>query len=240
MFTMKNNARLTCCTFMACCTFMVFLAVMSSTSHAQKRSATPQSAPDFSAPEAQKDHIKEQAKQNTVKQVQKYLNGLNTFAAQFEQTVAGGHPSSGVFYFKKPGKFLWHYLKPDPAKLVSGGGTIYFHDETNNQTTQVPRKGLADLLTRTSIQLNSDSFSVADVYLKGGLLYVTVKIDNVAEGDVGGKVQMTFLQNPLQLRQMTTINQMNQPVDVLFYNIKENKTIPDDVFRFVPFHYREN
>ena len=239
MFTMKKIARLTCCAFMACCTFIVFLTVMGNTSHAQRGSETPQSAPDFIAPEAKKEPVKKQAKQNTITQVQSYLNSLNTFAAQFEQTAAGGHPSSGVFYFKKPGKFLWHYLKPDPAKLVSSGGTIYFHDESNNQTTQVPRKGLADLLTRETIQLGSDSFSVADVYLKGGLLYVTVKIDNVAEGDVGGKVQMTFLQNPLQLRQMTTINQMNQPVDVLFYNIKENKSIPDDVFKFVPFHYRQ-
>lgn len=183
--------------------------------------------------------LKGGARQKAVLAVENYLNDLQAFAAHFEQTVAGSHPSTGTFYFKKPGKFLWHYLKPDPAKLVSSGGTIYFHDETSNQTTQVPRKGLADLLTRKSIDLNEGNFAVDDVFTKGGLLYLTVRVKDVSEGDIGGQLQLTFLQDPMQLRQITTINQMNQPVEVLFYNIRENKPIPDDVFDFTPFHYRE-
>ena len=180
-----------------------------------------------------------EAKQEKLNQTEAYLNTLQTFAARFEQTVEGGHPSSGTFYFKKPGKFLWSYLKPDPAKLVSSGGTIYFHDETANQTTQVPRKGLADFLTKEEIRLNDKNFSVENVFLKGGLLYLTLKIKDVAEGDIGGQLQLTFIQDPPQLRQITTINQMGQSVEVLFYNIKENQPIPDDVFKFVPFHYQE-
>lgn len=181
-----------------------------------------------------------EARQLSIQQVEDYLNSLKTFAARFEQTVAGGNPSTGTFYFKKPGKFLWQYLKPEPAKLVSSGGTIYFHDQVSNQTTQVPRKGLADLLTRKQIDLQEDNFNVRKVYTRGGLLYLTLNVTDVAEGDVGGRLEMTFLPNPLQLRQITTINQMGQPVEVLFYNIRENKSLADDVFKFVPFHYREN
>ena len=179
------------------------------------------------------------AREAAIDKVEDYLNDLKTFAADFEQNVSGRNPSTGRFFFKKPGRFLWHYLRPDPAKLVSGGGTIYFHDESSNQTTQVPRKGLADLLTRTEIDLQEDNFAVENILEQGGLLYVTVKIKDVAEGDIGGRLEMTFLQDPLQLRQITTFNQMNQPVEVLFYNIRENEPIPEKVFDFTPFHYRE-
>lgn len=191
-------------------------------------------------PFTKKQTLEGAPKQQATGQVERYLNNLQTFAARFEQTVAGNATSTGAFYFKKPGRFLWHYLQPEPAKLVSSGGTIYFHDETSNQTTQVPRKGLADLLTRREIDLSGENFNVEDVYKKGGLLYVTIGIADVAEGDIGGQLQLTFLQNPMQLRQITTINQMGQPVEVLFYNIRENKPVPDDVFDFTPFHYREN
>lgn len=192
-------------------------------------------AQDFRPPQP----IAAEQKGAVIESIEAYLNDLKTFAADFEQSVSGHNPSTGRFFFKKPGRFLWHYLKPDPAKLVSGGGTIYFHDETSNQTTQVPRKGLADLLTQTEIDLREGNFEVENVYQHGGLLYMTVKIKDVAEGDIGGKLEMTFLQDPLQLRQITTFNQMNQPVEVLFYNIRENEPIPEKVFDFTPFHYRE-
>lgn len=173
-------------------------------------------------------------------EIETYLNTLTTFSAQFEQAVNGVHPSSGLFFLKKPGKFLWQYQKPDPSKLISNGGEIYFHDETTNQTTQVPRQGMADLLTRKTFNLEKEkTFQVEAIYEQNGLLHLALTFNNLEEGDLGQKLTLTFLQNPIQLRQITTFNQLGQRVEMLFYNIRENIDIAAKTFAFTPFHYRE-
>lgn len=184
--------------------------------------------------------LKEESRHQKIGQVESYLNQLQTFAADFEQSVNGVAPSSGKFFLKKPGRFLWHYQKPEPSKLVSSGGTIYFHDETTNQTTQIPRKGMAKLLTQKEFNLTKGNLRVRDIYQKGGLLHVVLTFKGLKEGDVGAQVKLTFLETPLQLRQITTINQLGQEVEVFLYNIQENAAVPNRVFSFVPFHYQEN
>jgi len=175
-----------------------------------------------------------------IKEVEAYLNGLATFAARFEQNIASGmQPSSGMFYFKRPSRFLWQYETPDPVKLVSGGGIIYFYDESNNQVNQVPREGIADFLTRPKIQLSEGPFKVVHLQDVGGLLHVGIQLKGESVGDIGNNLTLTFLQNPLQLRQITTTNQFDQPVEVLFYSIKENIPLANQLFDFTPPHYQE-
>lgn len=179
-----------------------------------------------------------------IKEVEAYLNSLTSFAARFEQNLAGGmQPSSGMFYFKRPSRFLWQYETPDHVKLVSGGGLIYFYDESNNQVNQVPREGIADFLTRPKIQLLDGPFKVARLQDVGGLLHVGIQLKDQSVknsvGEIGNTLTLTFLQNPLQLRQITTTNQFDQPVDVLFYSIQENIPLDNKIFDFTPPHYQE-
>lgn len=173
-------------------------------------------------------------------QVEDYLNDLKSFAARFEQNVAGMQPSTGVFYFKRPGRFLWQYETPDPVKLVSDGGLIYFHDDSNNQTNQVPREGIADFLTREKINLTDGKFKVEYINNRNGLLHVAIRLKDDAAGDIGNTLSLTFLKGPLQLRQITTTNQFDQPVEVLFFNIRENADLDTQIFKFTPPQYREN
>lgn len=191
--------------------------------------ALPTHAADFSKQDRKK-----------IEQVEGYLNDLKTFAARFEQNVAGMQPSTGVFYFKRPGRFLWQYETPDSVKLVSNGGLIYFHDDSNNQTNQVPREGIADFLTREEINLRDGQFKVEHLNDSNGLLHVAVRLKDDAAGDIGNTLSLTFLKDPLQLRQITTTNQFDQPVEVLFYNIRENADLKNAIFEFTPPQYREN
>ena len=73
----------------------------------------------------------------------------------------------------------------------------------------------------------------------GGLLHVGIKLKDETAGDIGNNLTLTFLQQPLQLRQITTTNQFDQPVEVLFYSIKENVELDNQIFEFTPPHYRE-
>ncbi len=172
-------------------------------------------------------------------EIEKYLNSLKTFQANFEQGVGGMQPSSGMFYFKRPGRFLWQYQTPDPIKLVSSGGLIYFYDETSKQVNQIPREGIADFLTRPEIKLNNDNFVVEELAHIGGLLHLRIRLKDSEVGDIGSTLSLTFLENPIQLRQITTTNQFDQPVEVLLYNIRENKPLNNKVFAFIPPQYQE-
>ncbi len=49
-------------------------------------------------------------------EVEKYLNGLATWSADFTQTIDDGHgkvvrSAAGKLYLQKPGKFRWDYSR---------------------------------------------------------------------------------------------------------------------------------
>jgi len=53
-------------------------------------------------------------------EVEKYLNGLATWSADFTQTIDDGHGKgnaqcAGKLYLQKPGKFRWDYSQPSSS-----------------------------------------------------------------------------------------------------------------------------
>jgi outer membrane lipoprotein carrier protein len=171
--------------------------------------------------------------------VEQYLNRLNSFQAAFEQFVPGSPFSEGMFYLKRPGKFLWQYTRPTPHKLITDGGQIFYEDGETKQVTQVPRGGLTELLGKRTLRLMGGDIRVIDHARDGDLLAVTVQLDKTADDAYQGgtRVQFVFEQEPLRLKQLTTSNQLGQDVVVSFNDIKENIPLSNSLFRFVPPHY---
>src|ERR1700735_4259460 len=67
-------------------------------------------------------------------EVEKYLVGLTTWSADFEQTIDDGHgnvlrKAAGRFYLQHPGKFRWDYVKPSDQMIVADGKQIWFYDK---------------------------------------------------------------------------------------------------------------
>src|SRR3984885_8824990 len=65
-------------------------------------------------------------------EVEKYLVGLTTWSADFEQTIDDGHgnvlrKAAGRFYLQHPGKFRWDYVKPSDQVIVAGGTQIWLY-----------------------------------------------------------------------------------------------------------------
>lgn len=174
-----------------------------------------------------------------VREVETYFNTLASFEARFEQINPDGSLSTGYFLLKKPGKVLWHYTKPDPLRLISDGGLIYFEDMATNQVTQVPKEGLAKLLTESTIRLNSKPFSVQEGMHINGFYHLRLK--QAADKDLPeSELILTFVDAPLQLRQVVTHNQFGDEVSVTFFQISENGDVADKLFNFTPPQYREN
>lgn len=174
----------------------------------------------------------------TVKKVEDYFNTLKSFEARFEQVNPDGSVSNGFFLLKKPGKVLWHYTTPDPLRLISDGGLIYFEDMTTKQVTQVPREGLARLLTESDIRLNKGPFTVTEGMHINGFYHLRLHQD-ATEDSAENTMMFTFIDQPLQLRQVVTQNQFGDEVSVTFFQINENGEVADTLFRFTPPQYRE-
>lgn len=185
-------------------------------------------------------HVLEgEAFRQAVAKVERYFNTLKSFEARFEQINPDGSASTGYFVMKKPGKVLWHYTTPDPLRLISDGGLIYFEDMTTKQVTQVPREGFARLLTEATLDLNKAPFKIVEAMHVNGFYHLRMK--QSASKDVPeSELLFTFIDEPLQLRQVVTYNQFGDEVSVTFFQINENGNVADSLFRFTPPQYREN
>lgn len=192
---------------------------------------------------AHADNVKKYTDQELAtlsKEVISYLNDTSSFQARFEQVNPDGSYSEGMFVLEKPGKILWRYTEPDPLKIVSDGGQIYFEDGQTLQVTQIPRKGMIDLLTRQDINLAKSDYRIDGAMASGGFIHVffTLKDEDALEG--GQEITLTFIDKPLSLRQVVSTNQFGDDVTVTFYDVIENEDITDKLFDYTPPHYREN
>jgi outer membrane lipoprotein carrier protein len=81
-----------------------------------------------------------QAQKPSPTALQVYVNQLKTFQADFNQVQPdearfATHPSSGYFILERPGKLVWHYLKPEPQKIVVDGVNLWVLDEDLEQVS---------------------------------------------------------------------------------------------------------
>lgn len=80
-------------------------------------------------------------------ELQKFLNQVSSAEGSFDQTVVDKSgklldgPSTGVFAFSRPGKFVWEYETPYEQKIVSNGRTLWVWDKDLNQVTVRRLKG---------------------------------------------------------------------------------------------------
>lgn len=75
--------------------------------------------------------------------LQTYVNQLKTFSANFEQIQPDEerfqvNRSSGYFILQRPGKLVWHYLTPEPQKIVVDGVNLWVQDDDLEQISVRP------------------------------------------------------------------------------------------------------
>ncbi|MFT5351831.1 MAG: outer membrane lipoprotein carrier protein [Planctomycetota bacterium] len=73
-------------------------------------------------------------------QLDKFLEGLETLTASFEQTLLNEYgeeldKSLGVVQLRRPGMFHWQYLEPYAQTLISDGSILWVYDEDLEQLT---------------------------------------------------------------------------------------------------------
>jgi outer membrane lipoprotein carrier protein len=171
-------------------------------------------------------------------EVEKYLIGLTTWSADFEQTIDDGHgnvlrKAAGRFYLQHPGKFRWDYVKPSDQMIVADGKQIWFYDKdlaqanVRDMDTSLASTPASLLSGSTSV---SSQFNVTSLPPNAGLQWFQL-VPKHADTDFQ-LVRIGFDKG--ELRSMFLADKLNQITQLTFFNSKRNEKLAPDLFTFVP------
>lgn len=176
-----------------------------------------------------------QAADAAVDQLASLISGVQTYAANFEQTVKGarnakGEQSRGEFQLERPGKFRWETSKPYRQILISTGREMWAYEpDIDSATVQDVEQGLgatpALLLSSSAAELTR-SFKVE---AKGeGQFLLTPK-------DGGSSFEEVVLQfEGRLLKELQLADSLGNHTLVRFSDVRLNDAIPAARFQFTP------
>ena len=171
-------------------------------------------------------------------EVEKFLSGVQSWSADFAQTIDDGHSNvvrsaSGKLYLQKPGKFRWDYVQPSEQVILADGKQIWFYDKDLQQANV--RDMDVSLASTPAVLLSggatvSSQFTVSALPKKGGLdWYQLVPKHQDTDFQV---VRIGFAKG--QLASMFLADKLNQITQVTFTNPKSNEKLAPELFTFVP------
>jgi outer membrane lipoprotein carrier protein len=171
-------------------------------------------------------------------EVDKYLSGLASWSADFEQTIDDGHgnvlrSAAGRLYLQRPGRFRWDYSQPSEQLVLADGKQIWFYDK---DLAQANVRDMDTSLASTPASLLSGSGSVSTQFdvtalpSSAGLQWFQL-VPKHADTDFQ-LVRIGFDKG--ELRSMFLADKLNQITQLTFSNSKRNVRLAPDLFSFVP------
>ncbi|MCP4356050.1 MAG: outer membrane lipoprotein carrier protein LolA [Proteobacteria bacterium] len=172
------------------------------------------------------------AKDYTLYDVEDYLSSLKSFSAKFDQFVPGESFSRGEVFIKKPGKFLWQYTTPERVKIVSNGGFVYFIDEKEGQTTQLPTSGVFfSILSKKNFTFSKKGITVDKFFQNEDRVDITIITDIEGTKIPLGMTFKKLKNNKLSLIKIASLNQLDQSVIISLYEHNETAKINNKIFK---------
>jgi outer membrane lipoprotein-sorting protein len=183
--------------------------------------AGPASAATLSEPDRQ-----------AVAQVEAYLNGIRTVAANFVQVGPEGQESRGEFYLRRPGRLRFEYMPPVPLLIVADGIWLIMHDTELEQVNRWPvfDTPLAPILARQIVLLGEDAaVEVVGVGRSEDRLDITV-VDR--ESPEEGRLTLQFDRAPLALRGWAVHDTQGGITTVILNTVMLNQELDPALFSF--------
>lgn len=146
------------------------------------------------------------AEKLSLNEISSYLNSLKTAQGAFTQINDDGSISTGTLYISRPGKMRFEYDPPEQALVLASANAVVIIDRKSNQppeTYPLSRTPLSLILAR-QVNLGQARMVIGHDF-DGTATIVTAQDPKNAEY---GTIQMSFTDNPVQLRQWV-INDAN-------------------------------
>ncbi len=165
------------------------------------------------------------------------LRNIDTFSADFEQTLVSGKGQilqqvSGKLKAKKPGLFYWHTLPPLEQEIVTDGEQVWLYDPDLEQVTiQKLSKQLANtpaLLLSGEVSDIESQYQVAEVTIEAGkqAFFLTPKNPD----SLFDSLYLAFQQGQLSIMQLK--DSLGQETILKFSGQQINSGVSQDDFHF--------
>lgn len=177
-----------------------------------------------------------------VVELQKRLELVNQYSADFEQTVRSSkgkeiQKGKGTFQVKRPNLFRMDTKSPQENTIVSDGKTLWFYDPfvaqvTANWVSDAVNNTPFVLLTsndkaywdRYDVQQNADSFTLKPKSKKSGIKQFDVRIDQNGVMKGFSTIERDGQSNLYILRNISTVNVAN---DLFKFTVPEGVELDD-------------
>ena len=176
------------------------------------------------------------ASAQAVTALDRYLDGLSSWQAEFAQTVVDSRgkqrvAETGRFIVRRPGQFRWETGTGPAQTMVADGRNLWFYDRDLEQVTVKPARSA---LTVTPAMLLvggmnlRDHFEITNLPKSMGLEWVAVK-PRGADAEFRS-ARLGFVGN--DLRRMEIEDKLGQKTALVFSKTQRNATLAADTFVF--------
>ena len=166
---------------------------------------------------------------DTVVQVESYLNSIKTLSAQFLQVDSDGGITNGRLYLRRPGRIRFEYDDPSPLLIVADGIWLIFHDRELGQVSRYPLyQTPLGVLVDEPVNLRE---KVEVVRVEQGLGVLRIMVVDRANPDEGW-IDITFTKPPLLLRQWKIRDAQGSTIELSLTNIRVNQNLEPNLFFF--------
>lgn len=163
-----------------------------------------------------------------LKEISRYLNGMQTAEADFTQVNADGTISTGTLFIKRPGRVRFEYAPPDKTLVMAGGGQVAIFDpKSNTGPEQYPlSKTPLSLILADKVDLERARM-VTDHREDGAKTIVTAQDPEHPEY---GNIQLVFTAAPTQLRQWVISDEGGSKTTVILGDLREGVELGSAMF----------
>lgn len=162
--------------------------------------------------------------------VERYLNGIDTLAARFEQIAPDGTLSRGRVYIQRPGRLRFDYDPPSRIRLIAPGDwRLVFYDASIGQVNVIPiSQTPLGILLDDEVRLDGD-VEVTGVREQAGELAVTV----IRKGEADqGSVTLVFAKAPLALRRWSVVDAQGFVTHIVLQDVETGGKLDAELFRW--------
>ena len=167
-----------------------------------------------------------------------FLDGLETFSADFEQTLLDSsgealESTKGAVRLRRPGMFYWEYHEPYTQKIISDGKSLWVYEEDLEQVTisDVP-----DTIHDTPALIFSGDDNFADHYaikeLEKDAEFTSLLLTPWDPESQYEGLYLAFYDN--ELSGMMVFDALGQTLAIKFSNAQRNPPLKGELFRFTP------
>lgn len=161
--------------------------------------------------------------------VEKYLNSISNFSADFIQMSYDGRKEHGKFYLSRPGRFKWDYMPGSKVQIVADGkNLIYFDKELNEASYFKMEKNLSSFVAREKINFHDNDIKILDQKKIGNVFLIKITSNDEKENS---QVEFVFNTKPMELLGFNFINDNDQITKVKLLNQQKENTFPVGTFK---------